>query len=183
MSDSSCVPFPATRLAAFLRRAAPAAAIACLLAATVAAHAEGETAPAPDAGVAGNVLALAPLRDQHGGISQLGPTTALLLLTRDMDGGSIAKEALADGGHQALTAARAVYVADVSRMPAFIRSAFALPAMRRRPYPVVLDETGRVTAALPYRQGQVSVIRLDDHRITGVSFASSSAEVRAALQQ
>lgn len=194
-----------------LRRAAPAAVIACLLAAAAAAApapaseetapksgetaSNNETAPKSDEAAnsdetatkpgetaGGDVLLLVPLRDQHDRASQIGPSTAMVLFTRDMDGGALAKEALADGGRQALEAARAVYVSDVSRMPSLIRSMFALPALRRRLYPVVLDETGYATAALPHRPGTVTILQLNDLHITSVSFAASSAEVRAAVQ-
>ena len=98
-----------------------------------------------------------------------------------MDGGALVKEALAEDGRARLEAAAAVYVSDISRMPGFVRSAFALPSLRRRDYPVLLDETGEATRALPSMEGKATLLRLDGGRVAGVAFASSAAEVLAAL--
>jgi hypothetical protein len=106
---------------------------------------------------------------------------ALLLLTRDMDGGALVKEALAGRAADVLKNARAVYVSDVSGMPSFVHGAFALPALRKRAYPVALDTEGAVTAALPHQPGKATVLRLESGRVASVSFVSTSAEVAAAL--
>ena len=135
----------------------------------------------PPALAVGDALPPLPLRDQHGGEARIGDSTRTLLFTRDMDGGAFVKEALAEDGSAMLSAAQAVYVSDVSRMPGFVRSAFALPSLRRRSYAVALDETGVETRALPYREGRAAILSLESGRITAISFASSSAEVRAAL--
>ena len=80
-----------------------------------------------------------------------------------------------------LKAASAVYVSDVSRMPGFILSTFALPSIRRRTYPVVLDKGGTVTASLPYREGKATLLTLDEGKITAVSFARLGGQGHAAL--
>lgn len=130
----------------------------------------------------GDALPPLALKDQHGEPAAIGPATRVVLLSRDMDGGGHVKEALADGGRELLASRGAVYVADVSRMPGFVRSAFALPSMRRRPYPVALDETGAATAMLPSEEGKATVLVLEGGRIASIAFAGSSADVRGALQ-
>lgn len=129
----------------------------------------------------GDSLPALPLRDQHDAEVRIDASTRIVLFTRDMDGGGFVKDALADNGSEMLKKAHAVYVSDVSRMPGFVRSTFALPSLRRREYPVVLDEGGTVTAALPYREGEATILALDAGKIAAVSFAKSAAEVTAAL--
>lgn len=121
------------------------------------------------------------LNDQHGTPAVVDAATRVVLFTRDMDGGKLVKEVLADDGAAQLVAAGAVYVSDVSAMPGLIRSMFALPSLRKRPYSIVLDEEGRQTSALPGQEGRATVLTLDSGRITAVSFAGTTAEVRAAL--
>lgn len=122
------------------------------------------------------------LKDQHDAPVTIGPATRLVLFSRDMDGGGHVKEALAEDGRSRLEDRGAVYIADVSGMPGFVRSAFALPSMRKRPYPIALDETGSATASLPAEEGKATVLVLEDGRITSVTFAGSSADVLGALQ-
>jgi len=150
-------------------------------AAEPAAQATAQPEAAPPTVAVGDPLPALPLRDQHDVEARVDASTRIVLFTRDMDGGGFVKEALAAGGNEMLKKAQAVYVSDVSRMPGFVRSAFALPSMRRREYRVVIDEGGTVTATLPYREGEATVLKLDGGKIAAVSFAKSAAEVAAAL--
>jgi hypothetical protein len=121
------------------------------------------------------------LTDQHGVERRVDAATRVVLLSRDMDGGGCVREALASEGAAWLEQAGAVYVADVSRMPGLIRRLFAIPRMRERGYPVLLDVEGTPTARLPAEAGKASWIRLEGLRIAEVRFLASAAEVTAAL--
>lgn len=127
-------------------------------------------------------MALPPLTltDQHDVAATIGADTRVVLFTRDMDAGDVAKEALAE--HAALLdTAHAVYVADISRMPSLVAKLFALPAMRKRPYRMLLDRDGAATADLPAREGEVTVLRLADGKIAAIEYVASAEALRAAL--
>ncbi len=116
------------------------------------------------------------LEDQHGAPGRVGEDVRVLLLSRDMDGGAVVREALESKGENAaayLSGRGAVYVADVSRMPGFVRTLFALPSMRRRPYPMLLDTTGDVTRPLPSEEGRATVLWLDALRPLRIEFVDS----------
>lgn len=152
-------------------RAAAALVLALALALAVA-------APAAAGGPTLVPAQLAPfsLPDQHGETRAVDASVRLVVLSRDMDGGSVVREALAKqgGGAAAFLAAHgAVYVADVSRMPGLVRSLIALPRMRSRPYPVLLDEDGKATAALPSEEGRATVLWLDALHPQRVDFAAT----------
>ncbi len=151
----------------------PALGIGCLLGLAGAAGAEpyavGESIPA---------LSLA---DQHGEPGRVGPETRVVLFSRDMEGGGILKEALAEGGAEFLERHGAAYVADVSGMPAMVRWMMAKPAMRRRAYRMLLDETGEETARFPSESGRATVLKLEGLVLTEVRFAESVAELREAV--
>lgn len=123
------------------------------------------------------------LVDQHDVATTIAPQTRVVLFTRDMDGGDLVKAALADdGAPRRLAEAQAVVVADIARMPGVITTLFALPAMRKRSYRMLLDHDGKATAMLPSEEGRVTVLTLDDGTITQVTYADSAAAVRAALE-
>lgn len=121
------------------------------------------------------------LADQHGVEHPVDAATRGVLLSRDMDGGGFVREALASEGAAQLERAGAVYIADVSGMPGLIRRMFAIPRMRQRGYPVLLDVEGVSTARFPAESGKASWIRLEGLRIAEVRFLASTEEVKAAL--
>lgn len=129
----------------------------------------------------GSALPALALSDQHDAPAPLPADTRLLLVSRDMDGGDVVKKALAEDGAARLAAAKAVYVADISRMPGFVTNMFALPAMRKRGYTVVLDRDGKATADVPFEEGKVTVLSLDAGSVTAVRFVATAAELDAVL--
>ena len=129
----------------------------------------------------GDSIAAIALEDQHGAPGGVDAATRGVLLTRDMDGGSLVREALAADGAALLERAGAVYIADVHRMPGPIRRFIALPRMRERPYRVLLDTEGEATAALPTAEAQAIWLRLDALRVAEIRLLTSAQEVRAVL--
>lgn len=120
------------------------------------------------------------LVDQHDVAGSIGPDTQVVLFTRDMDGGDVAKAALAE--HAALLAsAHAVYVADISGMPSLVARLFAVPAMRKRPYRILLDRDGAPTADIPSHAGAVTLIRLRGGVVESIVYLDTAAAVQNAL--
>ena len=129
----------------------------------------------------GSTLPPLTLADQHDVPVTVGPTTRVILFTRDMDAGAIVKETLADNG-ALLGRAQALYVSDISGMPSLVANMFAVPAMRNRPYRMMLDRDGRATADFPSEAGKVTLLRLTDLRIDSIAYLDSAAALRAALE-
>jgi len=122
------------------------------------------------------------LEDQHGEPHTVAANVALILFGRDMDGGDILKQALADAPEGLLAERKAAYVADISRMPKLVARMFALPAMRRRPYAVLLDRDGATTARLPSEEGKATLIFRDAAKITRLLHLDDPAAVRSAVE-
>jgi len=124
------------------------------------------------------------LADQHAVAHRVDGSVRLLLLSRDMDGGAIVRSALETRGDAAaafLAERGAVYVADVSRMPALVRTLFALPRMRSRPYAVLLDTTGEATRALPSEEGRATLLWLADLRPVRIELVDNPEALLDAL--
>jgi len=121
------------------------------------------------------------IEDQHGNEHVVDARVRALLFARDMKGGGVVKQALADSGAALLAEADAVYVANVSGMPAVIRRMFALPSLRRRGYPVLLDSEGQITKNLPGVEDRATLIQLRELTVVDVTQFESSEAVREAL--
>ncbi len=123
------------------------------------------------------------LDDQHGQSSRISTDTRLVLFTGDMEGGKIVRKLLDDRTDAAeiLDKAGASYVSDVSAMPAMIRRMMALPAMRKRHYPIMLDTEGKKTSSLPRRPGAVTLLQLEHFTVTTVDFLSEPGRLAKTL--
>jgi hypothetical protein len=121
------------------------------------------------------------LEDQHGVVHEVDESTRLILFSRDMEGGKLLKEALAEAPVDFLSDRQAVYLADISGMPKLVATLFALPSMRRRGYPILLDRDGSTSKRLPDVEGSATLIFCEDLVVTRVETAETSEAVAQAL--
>lgn len=140
----------------------------------------GAVARAEPVAVGGTLVRLA-LEDQHGEPAAVDEGVRVLVLSRDMKAGDVVKQALADVDQHFLDQHGAVYVADISGMPALVSKMFALPRMRARRYRVVLDRDGVTTRDLPSEKARPTVLFLDRLRVTRIVHPATAAELKAAL--
>lgn len=135
----------------------------------------------PAAYAVGDTIEAFTLEDQRGDEGRVDVSTRVILFSRDMPGGRLLKEALEDVEAETLEARGAVYVSDISGMPALVARMMAVPAMRRRPYDLLLDRDGDVTARLPDAIRQATLIHLEALRIVRLEHADDVATIRASL--
>lgn len=127
---------------------------------------------------------LPPLRlpDQHGEARVLDAATRAVVFSRDMSAGRIVKEAVAKAGNDLFDRNHAVYVVDLKGMPGFVRSLFAMPGLRRRPYKLMVDETGAATADYPSTEGKPTVLLLKELRVEAISYPADADALLKLLQ-
>lgn len=83
-----------------------------------------------------------------------------------------------------LRAGQMVYLSDISRMPGLVTTLFALPALKKRDYPVVLIREAGAADALPAEPGCYTLFDLrNDGIIQGVRTVCEQAELRRALEE
>lgn len=121
------------------------------------------------------------LEDQHGESRTVDESVRVILFSRDMDGGEFLKEGLADVEPGYLDGKGALYVADISGMPGLVARMFAIPAMRDRPYSILLDRDGETTARLPDQEGQATLIFLDRLRVQRIVNLTEAQAVQPEL--
>lgn len=123
----------------------------------------------------GDLFPAIPLADQHGEpVSVPGPSR-LLLMAFDKQASDLVYAVLEDRSADYLDQQAAQFVADISAMPGLVTRMFALPKMRRRPYPIVLAEDAALLAFVPRQTAQVTVVRLQGGRVAEIDFAASDS--------
>jgi hypothetical protein len=138
------------------------------------------TSEAPLA-AAGSLAGLV-LPDQHGATHPLPPGTRTVVFVADMDATTIVHALLGERAPDYLDARRAVFIADIHRMPRIITRFVALPRMRRYPYRMLLIRDDTTGARFPRRAEHVTVLGLDEAlRPAWTRYVTTAAELERAL--
>lgn len=153
----------------------PAATLAFLFLASCA------SPPAPPQQGVGSLLPAEEIEDQHGIVHTLDASIRLVIMSRDMEAGKVIRSALSEVGGDALERNHAVYVSDISGMPALIARMAAIPKMRKRPYPVLLDRDGTFTARFSAEPDKATVLVVDDRRIREIHYIDEVSDLVAML--
>ena len=132
----------------------------------------------------GDLFPAITLENQHGETINIDSQTRLLLFSADMGGGKLVRKVVEQHKSVAdlVNSDTVRYISDVSNMPSMIRRMMALPAMRKRPYPILLDTKGETTANFPRRSETVSLIQLNQLTITSISYSSTVQQLAEALK-
>ena len=121
------------------------------------------------------------LKDQHDTPRTTLSARRFLLFSADKDGSNLADEVLEGQTAETLEQAGIAYVADISGMPAMVTKMFAMPKLRKRPYPVLLGRTSDDTMTLPRRAGKVTLIELDGGSVAAIAFLDDALSARTRL--
>lgn len=130
----------------------------------------------------GERIAPFTLLDQHDQPYTFDDRAQVLLVARSMTGSGLVKEALRDQPASFIDGTRVVYIADISGMPAAITRLFAVPALRKYGYPVLLDRASRVAPRFPGEADRVLWVMLDHGRFVGQREFSDAIALRDALK-
>ncbi len=76
-----------------------------------------------------------------------------------------------------------VFLADISGMPGFVTQTFALPKMRKRPYSILLANKPEQAVFMPHEKDAVTVMQVDQGKITHIAFARDAAAIKTAVGQ
>lgn len=150
--------------------------VLCLCLTVVSANADEQTQSAKT-----NVMPALSLKDQFDKTQNIDQSTKIVIFAHDMDGNDIVEQALASYDADKLAAMNTVFLADISGMPSLIGKLFALPAMRKRAYPIILDREGKLADGFKVKEEQVTVMFLDNLAITDTKLVKTGSELRTLL--
>ncbi|WP_053131725.1 hypothetical protein [Pseudomonas sp. MIACH] len=131
----------------------------------------------------GERLAPWTLLDQFDQAYTLDNQAQILLVARSMDAAKLVDAALQGQPKGYLEARRAVFVADIQRMPRLIAKLFAVPAMQSYNYRVMLDRDARIAPRYPAPADTVLWLQLDQGRLVARHEYNAATELRQALEQ
>ena len=139
--------------------------------------AHSDTGANTDASKTPTALAVFSLKDQHSNSHTLNADVKRIYYTCDMAGGKLMKKVFGVDGQKIIDGTTTIAISNVSGMNGFIRNNMALPALKKRPFTIWIDDSG-VSNALPYKEDHVSVIDLTGMKITSTRFISEQQALR-----
>ncbi|WP_456429578.1 hypothetical protein [Nitratifractor sp.] len=124
------------------------------------------------------------LPDQFGRSHTLSTGIRILIFADSKRGAKLVEAALARHPKGFLESHRAVYLADISAMPGLIFRLFALPSMRKTPYPILLLKNAEMGKRLAQTaaDGKVTVLTLNKRRVRKIEVAADISTVEKLLK-
>jgi NADPH-dependent ferric siderophore reductase len=121
------------------------------------------------------------LKDQHEQPVVVGPSTRKVIFAAEKSVSDLVVGVLGTQGKTTLARAGAVYVADISAMPAIVSRLFALPKLRELPFVIALAHEAAAVADLPRRAGAATVLTLDRGQVIQVQYLQTEVQLRQTL--
>jgi len=129
----------------------------------------------------GERLASWTLLDQFDQPYSLNDELQVLLVARSMAGAKLLAAALDQQPKGYLESRKVVFLADISRMPSVIATAFAVPAMCDYNYRVMLDRDARIVPRYPVENDAVLWLQLQQGRVQAQRTFTQASALRDAL--
>ena len=129
----------------------------------------------------GDHIAPITLKDQHDKTASVDEVTRVVLYTRDMPGGKVVRKVIEEEDADYLPDNHAVFLSNISGMPGMIAKMIALPRMRKHHYSIALDRDGETTKNIPSKDGNTTIVILDNLEIKSIEFTKEPSDVENAI--
>lgn len=122
------------------------------------------------------------LKDQFGKIHSLKEMPHTLIMVYEKGTSATVNEylSLQDKGY--LNAHNTAFIADISGMPSFITTAFAIPKMQKYPHIVLLIDDEEFGLKFPGQEEKITVIKLKGNVIQFIDYISTADELKKAIE-
>ena len=130
----------------------------------------------------GQVVAPLSLKDQFGHTTQLITMPKTVIMAFEKATAATVNEYLSTKDKHYLTHNNAVFIADISQMPSFIATTFALPKLRTYSHQILLIEDEEQGLAFPAQEEKITILHFDHNRVRGIDFVSNATELKKAIE-
>lgn len=131
----------------------------------------------------GQTVSPLELEDQHGNHTTLQAMPKTLIMAYEKGTGATVNEYLNAQDKGYLKKYNAVFIADISQMPGLVTKLFALPKMRKYIHTVLLIRDEQQGLRFPSKEEKITVMKFQDNLLKEVKFITTTAELKAAIEQ
>jgi hypothetical protein len=123
------------------------------------------------------------LNDQFGTIHNIDEMPRTIIMAFEKEPSAVLNEYLSKQSEGYLEKNNAIFIADISGMPAFVSKSFALPKMREYKYKVLLITDENEGAMYPYQEGQITIIKTENNRIKSINFTDELSQLNKMIEK
>ncbi|PHR53995.1 MAG: hypothetical protein COA44_14615 [Arcobacter sp.] len=110
-------------------------------------------------------------------------STRLVIFAFEKDTGALANDFLGTQDPFYMSKHRAIFIADINRMPTIITNMFALPKMRKYKHLVYLHYEDQFENYIPHKEEQLTLARFKEGKVESITYISTTKELQAAIQK
>ena len=107
--------------------------------------------------------------------------TKTLLIAFDKDTGALVNEYLETKNKYFLQKKKAIFIADINKMPTVVTNMFALPKLRKYKHLIYLHYNEKFQNAVPKKDEKISVVRFEDKKVKSISYIPTQEELKKVL--
>jgi hypothetical protein len=119
----------------------------------------------------------------HGRKMKVPKSTRLVVVAFEKDTGKLVNEYLNTHEPMYMPRKRAIFIADIHKMPSIITNMFALPKLQKYKHLIYLHYDDEFENFLPNEEEKITIVRIKDKKVESVSFISTKEELKAAIEK
>lgn len=103
--------------------------------------------------------------------------TRTVLIAFDKDTGALVNEYLSTKNKYFLQRKKAIFIADINKMPTVITNMFALPKLRKYKHLIYLHYSDKFESAVPKKSEKVTILKFENQELKSISYISTKEEL------
>lgn len=103
--------------------------------------------------------------------------TRTVLIAFDKDTGALVNEYLSTKNKYFLQRNKAIFIADINKMPTVITNMFALPKLREYKHLIYLHYGEKFQNVVPKKSEKVTVVKFEDKQVKSISYITTKDEL------
>lgn len=122
------------------------------------------------------------LKDQFGKEHNISKLPKTIVIAFEKESSYIFNEYMKDKNTDFLVKNNILFLADISQMPSFVTTTFALPKMREYTYGVLLINNENIAFKYPYKEDKLTIVKTKNNIVQSIEFASDLKELEHILE-
>lgn len=110
-------------------------------------------------------------------------TTNLVVIAFEKDTGALVNDFLSTQDPFYMSKHRAIFIADINKMPTIITNMFALPKMQKYKHLVYLHYDEEFQNFVPHKEEAITLARIKDGKVENIAYITSTEELKAAIEK
>lgn len=107
----------------------------------------------------------------------------LVIVSSQKVTGALVNEYLDSQNQDYLQKNRAVFIADINKMPSLVTKMLALPKLRKYKHPIYINYDERFEEIVPSKEDRVTLMYVENSIIKNISYISTKEELKKAIEK